>query len=74
MEAARGILKPGVTENSIAATIYATSLELGGEYPGSPPYVSVGARVCKPHASWTGLSGIAGDQVYIEFWLDTVPH
>jgi Xaa-Pro dipeptidase len=66
MDAVLDTIAPGVSENDIAATIYARSLELGGEYPGSPPYVSVGGRVCKPHASWAGRQIQASDQVYVE--------
>jgi len=66
MKAVQAMLAADVSENEIAAAIYAHSLKLGGEYPGSPPYVSIGPRVCKPHASWSGLRAKPGDQVYVE--------
>jgi len=66
MRAVARLVAPGVTENDLAAAVYADSLSNGGEFPGSPPYVSVGERVCKPHASWSGATIRSGDQVYVE--------
>jgi len=66
MRAAEAIMRPGVTEDELAAVIYEASLSRGGEYPGSPPYVSVGPRVCKPHASWSGGVLRQGEQAYVE--------
>jgi len=66
MKTVHAMLAGDVSENEIAATVYADSLNRGGEYPGSPPYVSIGPRVCKPHASWSGLRAKPHDQIYVE--------
>lgn len=66
MRAASEAIRPGTSEAELAAIVYDTSLRAGGEFPGSPPYVSSGPRVCKPHATWTQRRLEAGEQVYIE--------
>jgi Xaa-Pro dipeptidase len=66
MEAVAQAIGTGASENELAATAYETALRKGGEYPGSPPYVSSGPRVVHPHASWTRRRIEPGDQVHIE--------
>lgn len=66
MRGAEAIMHAGITEGDLAAAVYEASLSRGGEFPGSPPYVSVGPRVCKPHASWSGAVLGEHEQAYVE--------
>lgn len=66
MQAVHDTIRPGATENDLAAAAYAAALRAGGEFPGSPPYVSSGPRVWLPHASWDRRVLAPGDQVFIE--------
>jgi len=66
MEAVGQAVADGATENELAATAYDAALRRGGEYPGSPPYISSGPNVTHPHASWTTRRIEPGDQVHVE--------
>lgn len=66
MRAAMAEIRPGSTENAVAAAAYDGALREGGEYPGSPPYVASGPRVEIQHATWSRRRIEAGDPVTVE--------
>jgi len=66
MRAVADTIHAGATESDMAAAAYAASIQAGGEFPGSPPYISTGWRTTLPHASWTTRRIDAGDLAYTE--------
>jgi Xaa-Pro dipeptidase len=63
---AQAVAAGGAHEHELAAVAYDAALRLGGEYPGSPPYLASGPRVAHPHASWTTRRVERGEQVHVE--------
>lgn len=59
-------LRPGRTENDVAAAVYRGMLKAGSEYPSSPPYVVAGARSALGHATYQGHKIRSGQNVYFE--------
>jgi Xaa-Pro dipeptidase len=59
-------IRPGATENDVAAALYAGALRGGSEYMASQPYVKSGPRTGIPHATWAGRVIQPGDLVFIE--------
>lgn len=66
MLAALAAIRPGATENDVAAEVYRATLVGGSEYPGSPPYVISGERSGLPHGTWEGRVLRDGDIVFLE--------
>ncbi len=66
MRAVRAEIRDGATENDLAAAAYATAIRAGGDFPGSPPYVSTGWRTTLPHATWARRTIQPNDLVYTE--------
>ncbi len=66
MKAGIAAIRPGRTENEVAAAVYGGMLRAGSEYPSSQPYVVAGARAALGHASWAGCRIRRGETVYIE--------
>ncbi len=66
MKAGIAAIRPGRTENEVAAAVYGGMLRAGSEYPSSQPYVVAGARAALGHASWAGYRIRRGETVYIE--------
>jgi Xaa-Pro aminopeptidase len=66
MKAGIATIRPGRTENDVAAAIWGGMLRAGTEYPSSQPYVVTGARAALGHASWAGHKIRRGETVYIE--------
>ncbi len=60
------VIKPGITENDIAAAISEAMFKAGGEYPAVPPYVTSGPRTMIGHATWEGREIQDNDHVFIE--------
>lgn len=67
MESALRTARVGCSENDVAASVYAATLQHGSEYPGSPPYVISGERSGLPHGTWEGRTLGDGDIVFLEF-------
>lgn len=63
LEAAQGMMKPGVTENEVAALLEATIRKFGGSGGGS---VISGERGCLPHAITSDKELEKGDAVIID--------
>jgi Xaa-Pro dipeptidase len=66
LEAAREHLRPGMTENQLAAEIHNAMIAEGCEFPGLPPFIGSGHRTQIPHVQWTDKVIEAGDNVPIE--------
>jgi Xaa-Pro dipeptidase len=66
MKAAVRHCRAGVTENKLAGFIHKAMVELGGEYPGLPLFLSSGRRTYVSHATWTDKKIAHGDNVLVE--------
>jgi Xaa-Pro dipeptidase len=66
MRAALAAIRPGVTEDNVAAVIQKTVTDMGSEYPGLPVFVASGVRSSLAHATWAGRRLGRGDPVVIE--------
>jgi Xaa-Pro dipeptidase len=66
MLAGIGAVRPGVTENDVAAAAVAALVAAGCEYWSLPPFVCSGPRTAIPHATWAGRPLERGDVVYFE--------
>ncbi|TPJ41591.1 aminopeptidase P family protein [Mesorhizobium sp. B2-7-1] len=66
MAAAIGAAGEGVNENFIAAEVWRVLVGNGGEFPGLPPFVTSGPRMCLAHATWSGRQLQAGDSLGFE--------
>jgi len=61
MVAAIAASHEGANENAIAAAIWQALVTNGGQFPGLPPFVTSGPRMCLAHATWSGRALQAGD-------------
>jgi Xaa-Pro dipeptidase len=59
-------VRPGVTENAIAGTVYKALTEEGGEYPAGQPYVVTGRRGALAHMTPERYRIERGECVYFE--------
>lgn len=59
-------VRPGVSENRIAAEVHRAIVEEGGEFMSLPPYVLAGPRTRLSHGTWRGGIVNAGEHVYFE--------
>ena len=66
LRAAWATLRPGMTENELAADIHQAMIEMGCEFPGLPPFIGSGWRTQVPHVLWTSKVIETGDNVPIE--------
>jgi Xaa-Pro dipeptidase len=56
----------GVSENAIAAAVWASLVGAGGQFPGLPPFIVSGERASLGHATWGGRRLRAGDALNFE--------
>jgi Xaa-Pro dipeptidase len=66
MTAALGTIRPGVTEDNVAADVQRAVTNAGSEYPSLPVFVASGVRSSLAHATWAGRRLEPGDPVMIE--------
>ncbi|MGE0787206.1 MAG: ectoine hydrolase [Sandaracinaceae bacterium] len=66
MRAGMAAVRPGVSENEIAAEISAAMFRAGGEFPAVMPYVTSGPRSMIGHATWEGRTVEPGEHVFLE--------
>jgi Xaa-Pro dipeptidase len=66
MKAGIEAVRPGVTENDLAAEIAHAMFRAGGEYPAVMPYVTSGPRTLIGHGTWEGRRIEEGDCVFLE--------
>jgi len=66
MKAAMDAIKPGVSEDSVAAAAIAGGVRAGCEYTSLPYFVASGPRTALPHATWAGRVIGEGDLVFLE--------
>ena len=64
MHAAIDAMGEGVSDQSVAGTIYRVMIEAGSEYPSLPPFVAFGEGL--PHATWHGAVAGKGTCAFIE--------
>ncbi|MEJ2353130.1 MAG: Xaa-Pro peptidase family protein [Anaerolineales bacterium] len=66
MRAGIEAVRPGVTENDIAAEIHYAMIKAGGEWPAIAPFVASGGRGAIGHATWAGREIQPVDTVMLE--------
>jgi Xaa-Pro dipeptidase len=66
MQAAIDTAAEGVDENAIAAAVWASLVQAGGEFPGLPPFIVSGPRSSLGHATWSGRRLARGDALNFE--------
>ncbi|UOM36270.1 Xaa-Pro peptidase family protein [Acuticoccus sp. I52.16.1] len=66
MTEALSAIRPGATENDIAAAFYAGSIAAGSDYVGHPPVVVAGRRSAQSFARWRRKAIGHGDVVMVE--------
>lgn len=66
MKAGLEAVRPGVTENEVAAEISRAMFAAGGEAPAVMPYVTSGPRTMIGHATWEGRTIQPDEHVFIE--------
>ena len=66
MEAGIAAIRPGVTENDVAAPIYAEQIRLGSTFLSNQPYVYAGVRAPARRASFERTVIKAGDTIWFE--------
>ena len=66
MRAAIAASAEGVSENAIAAAVWAELVGQGGEFPGLPPFIVGGPRSSLGHATWSGRRLARGDALNFE--------
>jgi Xaa-Pro aminopeptidase len=67
MKAAAGAIRPGATENSIAAAVCEAMIAAGSEFFSIDPHVRAGARSSMPHATYKRTAVKPGDSIVLEF-------
>ena len=65
-DAAADALKPGCSENDVAAAAMEAMIRAGGEVPSTSPFVRAGARSSVMHATWRRFPIKPGDSVVLE--------
>jgi Xaa-Pro dipeptidase len=66
MRAAIEAAGEGVSENAVAAAVWATLVTHGGEFPGLPPFIVSGPRASLGHATWGARRLVRGDVLNFE--------
>lgn len=66
MQAGIDAIRPGVTENDIAAEIHYAMIKAGSEWPAIAPFVASGERGAIGHATWAGREIQPVDTVMLE--------
>ena len=66
MEAGLAAVRPGASENDVAAAVMQASIAAGSEYVGMEPLIASGPRSGLPHATWRRRRIQSGDIVVIE--------
>ena len=66
MRAAIATAADGVSEDEIAAAVWASLVGAGGQFPGLPPFIVSGDRSSLGHATWGGRRLRAGDVLNFE--------
>lgn len=66
MRAGIDAIRPGVTENDIAAEIHYAMIKAGSEWPSIAPFVASGERGAIGHATWAGRKIEPVDTVMLE--------
>jgi Xaa-Pro dipeptidase len=66
MRAGLAAVKPGATENDVAAAVMQATIAAGSEYVGMEPFVTSGPRSGIPHSTWRRRRIERGDVVIIE--------
>lgn len=66
MKAGIESIKPGISENDIAAEVHYAMYKAGGEYPAVAPYITSGPRTNIGHATWEGRKVGANECVFLE--------
>jgi Xaa-Pro dipeptidase len=66
MKAAYEAIREGTTEDHVAAEVNRVTTEMGGEWPGLPPFVCSGVRTSFTHATYAGRKLEKGDPVLLE--------
>lgn len=59
-------VRPGATENDVAAEVYRALIKNGSEYPGYPPFIPSGPRSGLAHSTWEGRKVRRGEIVLLE--------
>lgn len=66
MSAGLAAIRPGISENDVAAEVAAAMFRAGGEYPAVMPYITSGPRTMIGHATWEGREIRKGECVFLE--------
>lgn len=66
MKAGLSAIRPGVSENEIAAELHRAMFAAGGEYPACSPFVASGPRCSIGHATWEGRVVRPTEYVFLE--------
>ena len=66
MKAGLDAVRPGATENDVAAEVMHAAIKAGSEYVGMEPFVVSGPRSGLPHATWRRRRIREGDIVVLE--------
>lgn len=66
MQAGLSAVRPGASENDVAAAVMQASIAAGSEYVGMEPLIASGPRSGLPHATWRRRRIRSGDVVVIE--------
>jgi len=66
MKVAYEAIRPGITENDVAAEVNHVTTKMGGEWPGLPPFICSGVRTSFTHATYAGRTLEKGDPVLLE--------
>lgn len=61
-----GAIAGGATDRDVAAAVWSALVLAGGEYPGLPPFISVGPETTLFHSTWSGQPIRRGDVVMLE--------
>ncbi len=59
-------VKPGVTEDDVAAEMFYAQIKMGCQWPGIAPFVASGPRGAIGHATWIGRTIREGELVFLE--------
>ena len=65
-EAAIDAIRPGCTDNQIAAAAYDTMIRHGSEYASTQPFIATGARSGMVHTTFKRRPVLEGDAVFVE--------
>ncbi|MGL3104554.1 M24 family metallopeptidase [Bradyrhizobium sp. BR 1432] len=63
--AAQEVVRPGRTENEVAAAFNHAAILAGSGYEAGAPYIVSGPRIALPHATWSGRRIESGDLVQV---------